>query len=541
MNPIKEYVRTLARLVRSKVFLGTLVLATLASYGYRLFHPTLSRDDTGLFFYYNQGGLLAQGRYSQLLLPKLFFLKDLTGPMTGVVAVALLLGAGLLWAALLGQAAKGKLRTGSLALFAAFFLSYPLITEIFVFDGDVLNVSVGYFLSPLALLLALDWARRRKVLSLAGGALLMAFILPLYESFASVFLFGVLGMLILGQLYGEEDGRMKSVVSRGLLLGVPMVLGIILMAGINGVIRGVMTLPVNHADNEIVWLVKGIPEALGGLVRLFGEKFLLNALVYLPITVLFLAGLVQLGFLIHGAVKRRSASLALLWFGCMATPFLLSVVMGKIARYRTGTVIGLVVAFAFMMLFQSLLDGKGRKVLRVAGLAGILGLLAFQVFDINKWFVLETARDREEKAVAADLYGRLQAYPKDKPVVFIGDYFLSDSIQSQLCARRDSLAGRIYTSFGLEPATPFYSYRFTETNVRGYLAWSTGVYFVDEEPSQAWEYFRELGYSLCPDNLALYERAYRYLDEIVPYPDEGCIRELPDMILVNTGFEGNLR
>ncbi len=538
MKELREYLLNFIKLVKSKKFTIPLITIAVLSYAYRIANQTVSRDDTALDFYYNQGGILAQGRFSQLILPKILGITNLSSPTVNIIAVILMILSCYLFASLFMKVSKNSLSKISLVIFATFFISYPLITEIFVFDGDILNVSFSYMIMPIILMIARHFVEFRKLKPLLLAGVLLAFVLPLYESFASVYIFGVLAILILEFLFDLEGEKgLKSNMFKLFKYTFPLIIGIILDVIINLVIRFTMTLPNNHADNTILWL-KGPGQALITLIRGLFYQFALNTLVFLPIAMVAIAVILALILLVRYTIKYKNPTIFILMTLLIINIHSLSIIAGKIAKLRTYNVLALFVAFIFMLTYQEVFRYQDkRKILFTATSIFLFILLFAQVNNINEWFYLEKARHDEEVAVAREIGFTLEGqYDTTKPVVFIGHYRLSDSLYEGISVRRDSLIGRLFKNFFTDfPGDSPYLYSYTQTSVKSVLSYGSGLYFTSERPSEEYNYFKALGFNFKPDNWKLHKEAYKYIDILPAFPKEGYILETESYIVVKLG------
>ena len=539
MNEFREYLLNFIKLIKSKKYTIPLIAVTVLSYAYRIANQTISRDDTALYFYYNQGGILAQGRFSQLLLPKILGITNLSSPIINMLAVIFLIISCCLFSSLFMRVSQNKLFKVSLLVFSTFFISYPLITEIFVFDGDILNVSFSYLMIPIILMFSRYFITYKKIQALVISSLLLTLVIPLYESFASVYIFGALAILILEFLFNKStEKNLKANILKLLKYSLPLAIAIILDAIINKVIKLALVLPDNHADNKIMWINKGVGKAFSILSQGLTFQFGLNALVYLPITMVMIASIIAVILLIRYTIKHKNPAIFILFTLLIINIHSLSIIAGKVAKLRTYNVLALFVGFIFMLLYQEVFLHQGKKKIAYIGTSILLFFLLFsQVNDINNWFYLEKARYDEEVAVARQVGFTLESeYDMDKPVVFIGHYKLSNYIMDGISVRRSSLIGKLYKNFFNDyPPESDYLYSYTQTNVKSILSYGSGLYFTSNSPSEEYHYFKALGFNFKPDNWRLFKEAKKYMDQLPSFPKKGYILETNDCIVVKLG------
>lgn len=527
---LRGYLKEVGGLFRSWRYLLPVLLATVGSYAYILFHPTLAIDNTGEVFYFLDYGLLAQGRFSQVFLYKLMGLPS-NHWFTPVLGVATLFVASFFWAGLYAWASRGRLTDRSLWLFGALFVSYPLMAETFVYDILFFYVALAYILVPVALVMARKAAGGKLPWALPAVALL-AFTVPLYESFAAVFLFGIFSLLAAERWFAEErktwGEELRLVVGQGVVLA----LGVGAALGIGALIKIGIPPTVNYADSSILWLKGNVLSTAGKLLSSFVYEYVLNALAYLPVFLAMAAILLQVVLMI----RKKDGVLAALLSGAVLSNFAIAILSGHLQFYRSCSSFAPFTAFTFLLVLSRFLPegtaskaGEGRAFRKRAALvlAGVLVL--WQVWDLNYWFRAEVARDVEEKQVAERIAGELNRYGYVKPVVFIGEYDFSLSLKMRIWAHTDSLAGLVHDRLGHGAKDPEngLSYLIVQSSVTSVFNGTIGVYYRNVAGSDTHSYFSYLGYHLTPDWEALYKPA---LAQAVP---GRLITETPEMLIVD--------
>ena len=174
-----------------------------------------------------------------------------------------------------------------------FFVSYPLITEIFIYMGSDFETGLGHAMIPFILFMMFSILNASKNLNKPGTYIIPSFLialtLSLYESFAVVYLFGIFAVLILRFLFSDDSRNGKDIVKQGLYYVVPLIGGIAMRLVIDMILKLVFHLGNStNASKEIHWDV-GIMENLPKLIKGTILSFFYNGLVYLPITLLLIA------------------------------------------------------------------------------------------------------------------------------------------------------------------------------------------------------------------------------------------------------------
>ena len=144
MKKIKEFMQQYSALL--------IVLAVIAvlGYGFTITHYSVGIDNTKASFYYDEGGIIAQGRMTLTLIDKIIMPLDGTPFWSNAVGVIILYAAVVLWAFLLRRASKDTLSQPAMIAFAGIMMSYPIINETFIYNPW--SFSISYLLCGLALL-----------------------------------------------------------------------------------------------------------------------------------------------------------------------------------------------------------------------------------------------------------------------------------------------------------------------------------------------------------------------------------------------------
>ncbi|KNZ40825.1 glucosyltransferase domain-containing protein [Acetobacterium bakii] len=537
MISIKELKENVKYFLNKRWFMIPLLIVTIMSFGFTLTHPSISVDDTAMNYYYRQNELLTEGRFFQVLLDKITGIYNFRPFVLDYLAVLCLVLAAVLWCSLFKKVSDNKLKLIVYLFFACFFVSYPLITEIFIYMGSNFEVCLGYALiSFILFILSSDTKRRHQPGAFLATAFLIALTLSLYESLAVVYLYGIFAILILRFLYSDDSQNFKDVFLRGLYYVIPLIFGIVFRFLIDMTLKIILHLGTStNASKEIHWdhgIMANLPKLIDGVTL----SFFYNALVYLPITLFVFAVVATFILMFWQGFKHRSMTIAALYFGSVLSVFSLTIIQGIETPYRACTVFSVFTAFVFMLLLQFVEEGKFRAAVKKAAIVVLCIILIWQLNDINKWFYVDYMRYQEEVNVVNQVAMEIRSnYDLVKPVVFLGDYKLSDNINQYTSAEKTSLAGILYENLtGIVPEGK-YAYKFVETNGDSFLDWAVGWNF-ENNVSEAHKFFKDLGYDFKADNYDMREKAYVLAKDAPQWPKKGSIFESDEFIVVNFGI-----
>lgn len=502
MTRLLEYRDSIVYFLKARWFFWPILLVTILSFGYRMVNPTLSNDDLGADFYFNQGGILAQGRWSQYLIYKVFNLVNMNSSIINMYAVLCIFVSVFLFVALIRMVSGNSIHPIAYFAFGSYFISYPLVVEIAMFDGGFFFVGLGYLVTPIILMCTQGWFLDHKRRYLLVASILMTILLPLYESFATVYFLASLMLLTIAWKFNdkEEIGFLQN-IKNIMIIMIPLLIGITANGIINFSIHQIIQLPASHSSNGIVWSSAFLHEGKE-LVYQFINQYIFNAFAYLPLMILIIAVLLQMGLAVIHYLREKQPYVFFIPLVATVSLFTISIVSGRIQAYRMNTNFALYVAFTALMITQIVVMHKS-LFLKVFALL-FLGIgLVWQVNDINKWFFVEELRYQQDLAIVREIGTRLEReFDVQKPVVFVGNNEFDDTIKEFLYVPNNSLAGYLHNEVaGLDRIDWEYSYQITQTAIHTYFNWANTAYYTREYVSQTYAFFHYFGYdNLIRDN-----------------------------------------
>lgn len=560
----KSLGQELLALASNAPYMIALVLTILFGYGYSIAHNSISTDDFTMDIYYPwDGEMIAQGRFTMVLVANFLNMMKNVPYFCDILSVTLFGLAVMLMSIFFSRSTKGKLSMGAQIIFSCVTISYPLINEIFVYGGGNVNVCLGYLMTAASLLLFQIWFDEGKKLSLLSLFVMLFFVVSLYESFASVFLCGVIMMFILNYYYNPQDekrGRFGSLFCKGLVAIGILGLACLIEYGVGKAVLQIMQIEASeNAATDIRWLdpERSFAESVVLLITDLTLFFYVAEPHYLPIRILCIFLVLCLLMMFASWIKNKNFTIGALFFALFFMQFFLTLLSGRNAPARTCQYYAVFVGFLAMLLFERL-NGfvKSAKIFKKdafrrllsTGLAICSFVLIFQqTYDLNSWLCLDVQRSEEEIAVARNIGDELNRNydVKNKPVVFVGSYSYSDEISDQCTLSSDDprvvKAANFYYRVGLYQVyanlKSLYEsgrYKFVRSNLNSYLYWGTLAF---GKPNQElMKFYRYLGYDFHTiSNL----REYRYfvtLNMFLPaYPEKGYISEEEGVIVVNLG------
>lgn len=543
---------------RCKVYMVGLALIAVCAYGYAVTHYAVGMDDTAIPMYYEEGMAPYVGRWSLFVLNKIFHFTAYAPWIVELLSVLLLMLAVTLWCVLWRRICgpKVKLPVWSYVFAAGIFLSCPLISEVFVFYLHN-GICLGYGTTALALLyfsdsLESEKTKKYRIKKLALSTAFLTVTLGFYESFLIVYVMGaVMCFFLVRRLYGKS-GELKyspklfSWAGSGIAVTVS---GLAAHRAILAVLKSVYHLEKFSRYNVLyrrlfgdIFMVQG---ELKMLLKRFLLRYYLDAVVYLPITVLVIAllfiGIYSLGM----GARKKDILLPVCAAMLVILPVAMSVAEGLATRYRSAQYVPIVGAFAVLLAMLEICQHRYPKWLPMLGGLCICALLLGQCADMSKWFRLDYLKYRDAKEVMDRVADDLEKeYDIDKPIVFRGAYEVPDAISEHACVSYSSEQYRWICRLTdwLDPhlKEKYFSdsgYVFAETPVVSVLQWGATAF--DGTSGQLIEFWKMHGYQSfhCESDLNVIEEAeqIREKENMPGYPDDGYIAEYNNYIIVNLG------
>lgn len=551
MDKTSSYRNDVQAILSSRAFCSCVFLVVLLAFGFATFNMSVSRDDLQGYIYTGIGqNMLASGRFTIFLIDHLTS-STVRGPAVAYINDILAI-LGLVWAAInfcifFRRVCGNALSTAACTIFTCIFVSYPLITELWEYIGAYRVVAFGYLCDSFALLLMYDLLHGKASggwKSILISCLLMMLVCAGYESLVPVYIFCVFAILALQVVYGTpKEKRLPEIIRQGLCYAGVLIVGLILRVVVHQLILSVLHLaPEINGSTEFHWgRVPFRKTLVNTLVNLL-HKYILRAIVYFPLTELVIAGLL---LLVIGIVlaSRHGWSLLLPGMGMYISLIILSLVQGAVSGYRSCQVFAIFVAFTAMFLVM--LAEKANKLWLRISVLFLCGYLCFQQADqTNYLLTLNYLRSEEEAAVIQDIGTDLRAqFDRDKPVIFVGDYVLSNELIEAASIPENSWRWKMYkkaheylstiivpTNFELSSLNR----KLLETNVNSYISFGLWSFSASQEPLQRLFEFYGFDY-IRPDCIALYPEAKSYVQEhqIPCYPADGYIQDTDEYVIVH--------
>ena len=539
---IKELSKQIKFFLSQKVYMCILILATALGYGYAVTHSSLGVDDACIEVYFGEGLGLAIGRWPYYLLNKVLHVAEYTPWVTDFLAVLFMMLAAVLWCCLLHIVIKREVQIICYAVFAAMFVDYSLIAEVFTFSLQN-GVPIIYCLIALVLLflylfLTNSKGRMERIVAILIMGTILSVAIGFYESAAGVFLTGVL--IVIGADILAENAlgadKVRRIVEICLFSGLLLCIVIVERSIINSVLMQVFHVePYGYRSALDFFEIIQNPGRILTIGLEILRDYVFVASRYYPIKIFLVATVICVAASIYATFKKRKITPLLVGVLLYASLFLLSLFQGGSMPYRSAQGISV---FVSVMLFMLCVWASEKHCIVKLFSWGVSGILIFNsAVDLNQWFVFEYEKNQKELQVVDSIMLDLEQIgyePYTKPLVFIGEYQFDDWIIDSHSIQNGHVGywnvRKINDYLGIEP---YYRYSFVDTLDNSVLSWGiSGLHEYAGYNSMMYWLFRHCGYEISVGTDEDYLWAQELLYEMPDYPVEGYIREYADCIVI---------
>ncbi len=518
----KPYITELEFFIKKWYFTAFLILLAVIGFGFTTTHLTVNIDSLAGDIYNGSGNtMIASGRFGMTFWAKLLsneVYQIETSYSTGIIGVTMLLFAAINFCVLFRRASNDTLSFPSYVIFAGIFISYPLINEIWEYNGMELIIGGGYLFVSLSLLLIYDQIEAGKinVLKFIAVIFILTIICSSYESLIITYIFVTLAIIFLRE---KQENNWRKHFNQGVIYAIFLIAGVVLRLIVHKLLLMIMGIAATtNGATQLYWIEDGsVFKTIKLLINTIGFNHFLVSPYYFPLLVFSICIVCFFICTIYTFFKKKCFS-GFLMLGMMSCTELLSIIQGRAVPYRTCQVFALFIAFSLMLFVNQY---KCRNIFTIL----LCFLCLQQSIYLNYLFTLNQLRYEEEVQVIDRIYEDIENLNLDKPILFVGEYSLSEHISKPK---------------NLKIGNNVYDRKFPETNINSVLNWSKDA-FISTHPnvSMTEELFSYHNYNIiCTEN---YERdldRYNKLNsesELPYFPNDGYIIELENLLIVKIG------
>lgn len=543
---MKAFLKDLKNLIFDLKFILPLFAVTLLGFGYTLDHFSIGIDDLTRTRYVGGGENVAQGRFSGTIIDYVFGFTEYTPFWEDFVAMIFMFIAGILAALLLKRVTKNALHYGVYTFFACFFVTFPLINEVFLYAGTGLNIAIGYCLTFLSLIIFERFFETKKFVLLIPCLLIWIFNTSLYESFILVYSCAVCGIFFIRHMIADgylpcNDDAVKSEfkerqVSKKIFTEIGWYIAVLAIAIVlefvisNAVIKLSGIVPSDNAANAITEF------NIENTLFLLFTHFFCAAFKYLPIAIFLVSLIIGCIITVKYTIKGKHGFYIMYLIGMIFSIVVFSFMRSGLTLYRNIQCMVIFCGLILVIILQKALDTKikWKKVVTIC-LTSLLILC--QTASLIKWFYVDYKQSEEEKAVVLAVGDTLtKNYNIDsKPVLFVGGYTLSDEIRNYKFIQKDTtiykVAHAITRSFtSSEENHDYISLPAGQAQHDSVISW--GTYAFGEVNTELLRYFEYLGYDFIQGTPEQQMQAIEIAKTMTPEKSSYEILDTDDFIVV---------
>lgn len=533
-----------------KLYVIALAITAICGYGFEIVTPIIGIDDTAVELYIGDGLEVVMGRWTVYLLNKFFHMSEFSPFMMELIGVILLCVGATLFVVLLRRILGDKVGVVAATIFACVYVSNPIISELYIYYYHN-GVDLGYILIALSLWFfvdAMEAKGRKKLLPFIGSMLLAWVAAGCYESLLIMYIMGIIMVIFLRGVYGADKLTFRHVAGN-LVIGALLCVGIILLRtiiievltvifGLQGVL-GEMS-QRNLLEIFDVLLREDGLDYIKMLIKRYWVVYFVNAIVYLPTTGYVLSVTVFGIYSLVHALKKKSIWLPLLWVGMLITPFLLTLMEGQVAYYRSCQFMPLFTATGVLLLYLAAAKCKRLPAINYLATAFVVVLIYNQAAGLNENFYVDYLKYEDTKEVLTGIAQDIERdYGTETPVVFTGYYETPGPIMERYCVSYSSWQYRwiVRITDKIDPHikekyyTP-YGYCYIGEAIYPFIQWGFDAF--DGTNGEMIKFLKMHGHSFTTiTDKTVLENA-RQIGETMPkWPQAGSITEQDGYILVN--------
>jgi|GEM_PF-6491079 len=527
------YKSAVASFLKDMGYILPLLLTTLVGFAFMLTHLSIGADDTCVDRYFDGNYLLAQNRITGYLVNRVLHVYSVKPFVPDFLSVLMLSLSALIFCAVFKKTTKNKLHPLTYTIFSCIFVSFPLLFEILIVMGANLNICLGYLLTSISLIFALEILETKKKIYFLIASVLVYFTISCYESFAAVYLCAITALLTLKYLFGDdEDKDVSRVLMNGLKLLLPLLIALVIYKVMSIILGSFIHLP-NYAATGIAWSPTTFFEVFTGLWKGVVLKFVLSGLIFQPITSLCIAMIMCIVLIAFYMARYRKVAIVLILLAMLLSIISLSILQGYATFYRSCQVFAFFTGFILCLTAHQILSSRCHKVLKNSGLILISILIFRQANDLNNWFYVDYMRAEEEKTMANLIAYQIKSeFDINKPVLFTGGSGISDNINQYLVIKPNTWNGKVFNTLASRLiGSDMSGYKFVEGDMTPIYGWAIGAF--GEVNTEILKYFKMNGHTFKRGTMGMFVEAIEISTYKPVWPAKGSIFETPSYIVVH--------
>lgn len=402
---IKDYIREIKDLLKSRKYLYTIIFIAILSFGFAITHYAIGVDDLCFDRYVKGTYILSAKRWGTWALYNIlnitefspFWLDFLTA--TGIVIIAILVSA------FIKKETKEK-NIMTYIIFSGIFISSPLINNFFLYQSTNFAIVVSNIIVIICgILIYYNYfeVKKKKIYPIVG--LIITIPLSMYETCAQTFI-----VFLLMTLYiriSKENFKIKEII-KYLCIGIgSLAIGVIVYGIIGKILLQILEhynlKQIDYACNSIYWY-NGLINSLDWKTKIAVFKIAISkefgrCYNNIIITIFAVVSIIAIIIEIVKGIKKKQISKILIVLGIILTNFILIFTQARI-MFRTQFSCILTIAFEIYIIYKTLNNIKYTKY--IVNIVVILMIL-IQSRELSQLFYNDYKRYEKDKVVANEI------------------------------------------------------------------------------------------------------------------------------------------
>ncbi|MFV0425157.1 MAG: glucosyltransferase domain-containing protein [Bacilli bacterium] len=540
---LNDYFKNVRKLFFNNIFMLITLFFTFLTYGFSLYFHATGVDDLDTIRFFDNYGLISQGRFVGQILHEVFDVMQYHVFFTMAITIIIFIIASVLTAALL-KMISGIKNYVVLAIFTGLLLTFPTNALIFKYLLVTVLTALGYLLSILAVVYTIQYCLTQKIKYLIVITLLLILLISSYESFVFVYFM----MILFICLFSSTRNSKINVTSLLQLLIISMIVIIVATIFESLIANGLINiLNVDKLDrvsiSESVWLSSdSIIHTLKSLIinifvdHYFVALFSFSHMFHVIVTILMFVGI----FTIKDRKTRWINFFILIMINL--TIFGISIVDGKSQLPRTLQTMATFVMFGSAYVYLML----DRKIFK----KGFIIISAFAVYSgahlQNMFYERDWQKNVEQERFFYTIIHDVESkYGTEQKIYFVGKYKIDDSENDDAIIQieKNTLRGKIFNTI----ENRFYG-GILENEGKDYYDFSyySNIVYLDTFGTTGYpnlkqeyliKYINYLGYDVNACNiksLTVVEEE-KISEDMTYYPQKGYIKKVDNCIFINIG------
>lgn len=472
------------RIVKRVSFWLPLVVLSLISYGFSAVNPTVGIDDLARDIYIGKGhAMFSATRWGMNIWVKLLSTLKFIPGIDHMIGIILMVCAALSYSFLFFTLSNNKQYSLKYTVFSCLFITYPLINEIWEYNGANFMVAGNMFIVT-SVLAYMEYHKHLDWRTILVCGIPMSLVASSYETGIFVYISSVLIVVFYKYcVVGRNDKKAGWFFDGASYIPV-LVLSVVIRIVVGVLI--IKALGLTYKVNGVASIQMYLSDFLYN-----GILYIFHSLIYPPITV-FLIMLIMLFVYSVLLCKKNNGVLpfvlfVLIAFSLFGQAFLTLGMM----PYRTAHTLIVFVAFCGFLFTEIGEERFGKRTYLIVFCA-LIYLAYQQGLYLDSLLTLNHIRSENEARIATQIGYTLESQFDNKPVVFVGRYSLGEYIEDNVYIGYTKWNDKLFRQIR-SIKNPSEKYKAIHTNINSNLAWSTRA-FGNQEMLKA--YFSYLGFDI---------------------------------------------